>query len=191
MEHAKRMAHKLFNYQFKNDSNKVKTANLMDYYIKMKNKESSTPINNMDIWTVALNCWVAKYIKLKIKSIQGRTEFFNKSKILSYYRDSFDYMIQQINITIQYRVPAEHNETNFETITFLYNDYKQFLRMLRDDRFFKFDEHKVITKEVPPKPLEVIIKQVPKKFTEPIQHFKEVLQYRKGYRGLRKVREYY
>ena len=75
MEHAKRMAHNLFNYQFKNASNKVKTANLMDYYIKMKNKESSTPINNMDIWTLALNCWVAKYIKLKIKSIQDRKEF--------------------------------------------------------------------------------------------------------------------
>lgn len=67
MEHAKRMVHKLFNYQFKNDSNKVKTANLMDYYIRVKNKESSTPINNMDIWTVALNSWFAKYAKLKMK----------------------------------------------------------------------------------------------------------------------------
>lgn len=191
MEHAKRMVHKLFNYQFKNESNKVKTANLMDYYIKMKNKESSTPINNMDIWSNALNCWVIKYYKLQLKSHQNRTEFFNKSKILSYYRDSFDYMIQQINITLQYRVPAEHNETNFETITFLYNDYKQFLRMLRDDRLFKLDEHKVITKEVPSKPYEVITKQVSKKYVKPIQHFKEVLQYRKGFRGLRKVREYY
>lgn len=191
MEHAKRMAHKLFNYQFKNDSNKVKTANLIDYYIKMKNKESSTPINNMDIWTVALNCWFAKYAKLKMKSIINRTEFLNKSKILSFYRDSFDYMIQEINITIQYRVPAEHNETNFDTITFLYTSYRQFLRMIKDDRLFKLDEHKVITKEVPPKPFEVITKQVPKKYIKPIQHFKEVLQYQKGFRGLRKVREFY
>ena len=191
MEHAKRMAHNLFNYQFKNASNKVKTANLMDYYIKMKNKESSTPINNMDIWTLALNCWVAKYIKLKIKSIQDRKEFLNKSKILTYYRSSFDYFIQDINTTIQYRVPAEHNETNFDTITFLYNAYKQYIRMIKDDRFFKFNEHKVIIKEVPPKPLEVMVREVPKKFTKPIQHFKEVLQYQKGFRGLRKVREYY
>ena len=191
MEHAKRMAHKLFNYQFKNNSNKVKTANLMDYYVKMKNKESSTPINNMTIWSVALNCWFAKYAKLKMKNILNRTEFFNKSKILSYYRDSFDYMLQNINITLQYRVPAEHNETNFETITFLYNDYRQFLRMIKDDRMFKLDEHKVITKEVPPKSFEVMTKQVSKKYTKPIQHFKEVLQYQKGFRGLHKVRQYY
>ena len=63
--------------------------------------------------------------------------------------------------------------------------------MIKDDRFFKFNEHKVIIKEVPPKPLEVMVREVPKKFTKPIQHFKEVLQYQKGFRGLRKVREYY
>lgn len=198
MEHAKRMAHKLFNYQFKNELNQVKTANVIDYYTRISNKPSSTPINNLDIWSPMVNCWYMKYVKLKMKSIIDRTEFFNKNRILSYYRDSFDYMVQNINITVQYRIPSDDNETNFETIKFLVNDYNQFLRMIKEDRMFKLDEHKVKTKEVnlPPEqhfeqfyPVEQRI--VPKKFTRPIQYFERILTYSKGQRGLHYTLQYY
>lgn len=209
MEHAKRTALKLFNYQFLNEQGHVKTANVLKYFAKVVNRKSSTPVNNLDIWKRMVDCWAIKVYNMRLYTYT-RSELFNKNRILNYYRGSFEIFINDIMNTIKYRVPSEHAETNFDTIKFLYDDYKKFLHSIATDRLYKLDKHEVVTKEVEEKPFEVITKEVelppeqtfevfypveeriaPKKYTKPIQHFKEVLQYQKGQRGLRKVREYY
>lgn len=68
MEHAKRMAIKLFNYQFLNADGHVKTANLLKYFVKMVKKPSSTPINNLDIWKHMVNSWVIHFHTLEVSA---------------------------------------------------------------------------------------------------------------------------
>lgn len=194
MEHAKRMALKLFNYQFLNSDGYVKTANLLKYFVRIVKKPGSARLETMDIWPTIVNQWAAHFMKMKLRTLITRRDYYDRTKIMSVYRENFDYFFGKLFITIDSRIPSTYPETNFQTVKLIYEDYASFKRQLLMTRKYDLNEQPVKEAEVimpPIQPIEelpftVETKEVPKKYTKPYQAFHYVIKTKKGHKGFYK-----
>lgn len=177
MNAAKLQAKKLLNYRFKNEHGRVKTANVIEVYKNIINSHHSA-IETLTIWTTVLSDFIPQCLKKYVnETLRTKLERFDRLKILREYRSVYDTFITHLRWSID-RGLGVHNETNFDTIKFIIDDYKEFLRSLKSVRD-EMVEYQVQTAEVS------------KKYIKPIQHFNQVLTYEKGRRGLHYVRQYY
>lgn len=178
MNAVKQYSRKLLNYRFKNEYDQVKTANVIDVYKNITQKFKSN-LDTLTIWTTVVTDFVPQFLKKVLSEIKKpKDERFNRMKVLKMYRDPYDHLLNDIYYTCRTRQIGVHNESNFDTIKYLIEDYKKFLRWVNEiNSFVKFET--------------VETKEVPKKYTKPIQYFKQVLTYEKGHRGLHYVRQYY
>lgn len=131
MNAAKLQAKKLLNYRFKNDLGHVKTANVIEVY-KNITKSHHSAIETLTIWTTVLSDFIPQCLKKYVKETQ-RTKFerFDRLKILKQYRNAYDTFITHLGWSID-RGLGVYNESNFDTIKFIIDDYTQFLRSLNN-----------------------------------------------------------
>lgn len=177
MNATKLQAKKLLNYRFKNEHGYVKTANVIEVY-KNIIKTHHSAVETLSIWTTVLSDFIPQCLKKYVnETLRTKLERFDRLKVLKEYRDAYDTFITHLGWSID-RGLGVHNESNFDTIKFIIDDYTTFLRSL------KFVRDEMVEYQVQ-------TAKVPKKYTHPIQYFKRVLTYEKGHRGLHYVRQYY
>lgn len=174
MNAVKQYAKKLLNYRFKNGFGHVKTANVIEVYKNIL-KTHHSGVDTLTIWTNVVSDFVPQFLKKVLVEIdKPKEERFNRMKVLKKYRDAYDHLLNDIYYTCRTREVGIHNESNFDTIKFLIDDYKKFLRWVKD--ISSFIEVREIEEAETVKP----------KIYEP--HV--VIESRKGYRGFLKIISY-
>ena len=181
MKAALNYLNKFLNYTFKSDlpGGYVRTANLMKVYERIVNKPSSGTFYSLNVWCLALNGWLTKYLKERVKYEKGfKNERFNRLKILKEYRADYDvfldYMEDLVNTRILPREEDPDPETDFYTFKLIKEQYDNLLRRWRADKDiivqsdFKTPVYKNMNLKL--------------KY-QPIQHFKRVVASRKGHKG--------
>lgn len=196
MNHAKRMALKLFNYRFVNDEGHVKTANLLIVFEKIAHSNTSARVETMDLWPIIVNQWATQFLKKQIfyRGNLVEPDFYNKNKILSIYRESFEFLLGRIRYTINYRVPSEYAETNFDTVKLLHDDFMTFKHSIYMTRKFDLNEMPVKEAEfdMPPEQPYYEMREIKEaEIVKPkIYEPHVVIESRKGHRGFLKMISY-
>lgn len=176
MNAAKLQGKKWLNYRFRNENGLVKTANVIEVYKKIIQTHHSA-IETLTIWTTILNDFIPQFLQKLVRGFGTKLDRFDRLKILKMYRGAYDDFLTHLQWSVD-RGIGIHNESNFDTVKFIVEDYTDFvkrLKSLQDDLPQGF----------------VQTAEVPKKYTKPIQYFKQVLTYEKGHRGLHYIRQYY
>lgn len=145
MNAAKLQAKKLLNYRFRNEEGHVKTANVIEVY-KNIIKSHHSAIETLTIWTTVLSDFIPQCLKKYVKETsRTKLERFDRLKILKQYRDAYDTFIIHLGVSID-RGIGFYNESNFDTIKFIIEDYTQFLRSLNNivkDMEQKIEYHEI------------------------------------------------
>lgn len=147
MNAVKQYSRKLFNYRFKNEYDHVKTANVIDVY-KSTTEKFKSNLDTLTIWTTVITDFVPQFLKKVLSEIKKpKDERFNRMKVLKMYRDPYDHLLNDIYYTCRTRQIGAHNESNFDTIKYLIEDYKKFLKWINEIVYFvpeqKIEYHEI------------------------------------------------
>lgn len=127
---------KIFNYKTYIQGKGYFTANLIEVYERYYNLyHNNSEVEKMDMWTDILQKWYNSFQNRLIKNLKRKLNHKPLFKCPDMYKEDYDDFITRFKYTIRARIGdtppnALHNETNYDTLRYIHDDYMNFINDL-------------------------------------------------------------